>query len=43
MLRENRYDEASGELVFTAEQVSAFEDATKHYADFFGTDSTSTA
>jgi nitric oxide reductase subunit B len=40
MLRENRYDEASGELVFTAEQVSAFEDATRHYADFFGTDST---
>ncbi len=40
MLRENRYDESSGELVFTAEQVSAFEEATTHYADFFGTDST---
>lgn len=40
MLRENRYDEASGELVFTAEQVSAFVDATEYYADFFGTDST---
>ncbi|WP_199752323.1 SPFH domain-containing protein [Actinoplanes sp. ATCC 53533] len=40
MLRENRYDEASGELVFTAEQVSAFQDATKRYADFFGTNST---
>ena len=40
MLRENRYDEASGELVFTAEQVSAFEDATEYYADYFGTDST---
>src|SRR5688572_24174799 len=38
MLRANRYDEASGELMFTAEQVSAFEVATKHYADFFGTD-----
>jgi nitric oxide reductase subunit B len=40
MLRANRYDEASGELEFTAEQVSAFEDAAQHYADFFGTDST---
>ena len=40
MLRENRYDESSGELVFTAEQVSAFEEATTHYADYFGTDST---
>ncbi|GAA0714250.1 cbb3-type cytochrome c oxidase subunit I [Dactylosporangium roseum] len=40
MLRENRYDKASGELVFTTEQVSAFQHAKKHYADFFGTAST---
>ena len=40
MLRENRYDEATGELEFTAEQVSAFEDATEYYAAYFGTDST---
>ncbi|HEU5455675.1 MAG TPA: cbb3-type cytochrome c oxidase subunit I, partial [Nocardioides sp.] len=40
MLRENRYDEATGELEFTAEQVSAFEDATEYYAGYFGTDST---
>ena len=40
MLRENRYDEETGELEFTAEQVSAFEDASEYYAGFFGTDST---
>ena len=40
MLRENRYDDASGRLEFTDEQVAAFEDAKKHYAAFFGTDST---
>jgi len=40
MLRENRYDEASGQLEFTAEQVAAFESARDYYADFFGTDST---
>jgi nitric oxide reductase subunit B len=40
MLRENRYDEETGELAFTAEQVSAFEDAREYYTDFFGTDST---
>jgi len=40
MLRTNRYDEATGELKFTAEQVSAFKAAEQHYADFFGTDST---
>ncbi|WP_238008562.1 cbb3-type cytochrome c oxidase subunit I [Dactylosporangium sp. AC04546] len=40
MLRENRYDEASGELVFTAEQVAAFRDAIRYFAGFFATDST---
>jgi nitric oxide reductase subunit B len=40
MLRANRYDESTGELQFTAEQVRAFEDAEKYYATFFGTDST---
>jgi hypothetical protein len=40
MLRENRYDEETGELAFTAEQVSAFEDAREYYTDFFGTNST---
>jgi nitric oxide reductase subunit B len=39
-LRENRYDEASGELQFTAEEVAAFESAKEYYGDFFGTDST---
>ncbi|WP_226436796.1 nitric-oxide reductase large subunit, partial [Rhodococcus yananensis] len=40
MLRENRYDEDTGILEFTAEQVAAFDAATQYYADFFGTDST---
>jgi nitric oxide reductase subunit B len=40
LLRENGYDESSGELQFTEEQVAAFEDAQAYYADFFGTDST---
>jgi nitric oxide reductase subunit B len=40
MLRDNRYDESTGVLQFTAEQVKAFEDAKQHYGDFFGTDST---
>ena len=40
MLRENRYDEDSGELVFTAEQVAAFDAIQQHYADYFGEDST---
>lgn len=39
-MRENRYDEVSGTLVFTPEQVSAFEMLKEHYAEFFGTDST---
>lgn len=40
LLRENRYDEGSGTLVYTPEQIAAFEAATAHYADFFGEDST---
>ncbi|WP_460796581.1 nitric-oxide reductase large subunit [Nocardioides pacificus] len=40
MLRENRYDEGSGELVFTDEQVAAFEANRDYYADYFGEDST---
>jgi nitric oxide reductase subunit B len=40
MLRKNRYDESSGELQFTAEQVSAFQAAEKYYGTFFGDDST---
>ncbi|WP_131104886.1 nitric-oxide reductase large subunit [Ornithinimicrobium sufpigmenti] len=36
MQRTNRYDEASGTLVLTPEQVSAFEEITQHYARFFG-------
>jgi nitric oxide reductase subunit B len=40
MMRTNRYDEASGTLQFTAEQVSAFKAAQDYYADFFGTNST---
>lgn len=40
MFRENRYDEATSELQFTAEQVAAFESARDHYAQVFGEDST---
>jgi nitric oxide reductase subunit B len=40
MFRENRYDEESGTLQFTAEQVTAFESAKAFYGDFFGEDST---
>ncbi len=39
-MRENRYDEASGVLTYTPEQVSAFEEITQYYADFFGVDTT---
>jgi nitric oxide reductase subunit B len=39
-MRTNRYDEATGTLEFTDTQVSAFEDISRYYADFFGTDST---
>lgn len=40
MLRTNTYNESTGEIRFTAEQVAAFKVAEQHYADFFGTDST---
>lgn len=40
LMRENRYDEKTGTLVYTPEQVSAFEAISDHYADFFGDDST---
>jgi nitric oxide reductase subunit B len=40
MMRTNRYDQTSGTLQFTAEQVRAFEQIRAYYADFFGTDST---
>ena len=40
MLRANRYDERSGELQFTDEQVSAFESVRQYYTDVFGEDST---
>lgn len=40
LMRTNRYDPASGVLVFTPEQVSAFEEIRDYYADFFGTDTT---
>jgi nitric oxide reductase subunit B len=40
MLRGNRYDESSGDLTFTPEQVAAFQKIQQHYADFFGENST---
>ncbi|WP_454084806.1 nitric-oxide reductase large subunit [Georgenia sp. Marseille-Q6866] len=40
LLRTNRYDPATGEVVLTDEQVAAFEDIREHYADFFGVDTT---
>jgi len=39
-MRENRYDETTGVLTLTPEQVSAFEEIKQHYADFFGTPTT---
>ncbi|MGO0576131.1 nitric-oxide reductase large subunit [Ornithinimicrobium panacihumi] len=41
MLRTNRYDADTGTLVFTQEQVAAFEEITQHYAEFFGDPTTS--
>ena len=38
MLRANRYDAASGELVWTPEQVTAYEQAVEHYTAMFGPD-----
>lgn len=40
LMRENRYDDKTGTLVYTPEQVSAFEAISDHYAEFFGDDST---
>ena len=39
-MRENRYDESTGVLTLTPEQISAFEEIKDHYADFFGTPTT---
>ncbi|MGA4670355.1 nitric-oxide reductase large subunit [Propionibacteriaceae bacterium Y1923] len=36
MMRTNRYDEASGTLTLTKEQVAAFEHVRSYYATFFG-------
>ena len=36
MQRTNRFDEETGILVLTDEQISAFEEATSHYAEVFG-------
>lgn len=36
MQRTNRYDEETGTLVLTDEQISAFEAIQQHYAEFFG-------
>jgi len=40
MLRANRYDPDTGVLVFTPEQVTAFEEIRAYYAEFFGVDTT---
>src|SRR5699024_6379246 len=40
MQRTNRYDEESGVLVLTDEQISAFGELKQHYGDFFGEPST---
>ncbi|NLE97235.1 MAG: nitric-oxide reductase large subunit, partial [Propionibacterium sp.] len=40
MMRTNRYDPGTGDLVFTAEQITAFEEIRDYYADFFGTETT---
>lgn len=40
LLRTNRYDEESGDLVYTPQQVEAFERLQQHYGTFFGEDST---
>lgn len=38
--RTNRYDPATGTLVFTDRQARAFDGITRHYADYFGATST---
>lgn len=40
LVRTNRYDEATGTLAFTDEQVAAFDQVQQHYADFFGEETT---
>lgn len=40
MLRANRYDEATGVLVWAPEQVAAYEHMVTYYADIFGESST---
>ena len=40
LLRNNRYSSETGELVFTNEQVAAFEDIKQYYAEFYGADTT---
>src|SRR5690606_31185512 len=40
MFRTNTYDEATGTVTFTPEQVSAFDAIKQYYADFFGTPTT---
>lgn len=40
MLRTNRYDPATGNLVFTDEQVAAYNHMTEYYAAIFGENST---
>ncbi len=40
MLRTNRYDESTGTLQFTDEQVAAFESLQQHYAAYFGSETT---
>lgn len=40
MMRTNRFDETTGTLVFTDEQISAFEAAVEYYAEYFGVPTT---
>ncbi|WP_310526262.1 hypothetical protein [Nocardioides sp.] len=40
MMRTNRYDEETGELQFTDEQIDAFGSLKGHYADYFGSPTT---
>ena len=40
MLRTNRYDPETGTLIYTDEQIAAFEEIREHYAEFFGVDTT---
>ena len=40
MMRTNRYDKTSGDLVFTDLQIEAFSDVEAHYAAYFGAPTT---